>query len=202
MEQFEFFDGYSHAGSALFAHDWEFVRTLLRKAADLDLTRPREGRLLAGVSAGFARRYEINPLVARLIAITTVLVLTPLVYVLGVIHTVGSGSDAGTAWLTAVLVGTGTPILYLGILRALPPTAGNIWFRSAAGAVVDLATLDARPLRRLRAELQMIFQDPRSSLNPRLSVFDVVSEPLVVNGVTDRAVLRQQVGDLLGDKSW
>lgn len=83
------------------------------------------------------------------------------------------------------------------ILRALPPTAGNIWFRSAAGPVVDLATLDARQLRPLRAELQMIFQDPRSSLNPRLSVFDIVSEPLVVNGVTDRAVLRQQVGDLL-----
>ncbi len=83
------------------------------------------------------------------------------------------------------------------ILRAQPPTAGNIWFRSAAGTVVDLATLDARPLRLLRAELQMIFQDPRSSLNPRLSVFDVVSEPLVVNGVTDRTVLRQQVGDLL-----
>jgi sulfoxide reductase heme-binding subunit YedZ len=49
--------------------------------------------------------------------------LTPLVYVLGVIHTVGSGSDAGTAWLTAILVGTGTPILYLGILRALPAPA-------------------------------------------------------------------------------
>ena len=47
--------------------------------------------------------------------------LTPLVYVLGVIHTVGSGSDAGTAWMTAILVATGTPILYLGILRALPP---------------------------------------------------------------------------------
>ena len=46
--------------------------------------------------------------------------LTPLVYVLGVIHTVGSGSDAGTAWLTAILIATGTPILYLGILRALP----------------------------------------------------------------------------------
>ena len=45
------------------------------------ITRPREGRLLAGVSAGFARRYEINPLVARLIAVTTILVLTPLVYV-------------------------------------------------------------------------------------------------------------------------
>jgi phage shock protein PspC (stress-responsive transcriptional regulator) len=47
------------------------------------LTRPRDGRLLAGVSAGFARRYEINPLVARLIAFTTVLVLTPLGYVAG-----------------------------------------------------------------------------------------------------------------------
>jgi oligopeptide/dipeptide ABC transporter ATP-binding protein len=83
------------------------------------------------------------------------------------------------------------------ILRALAPTAGNIWFRSAAGTVVDLATLDARQLRPLRAELQMIFQDPRSSLNPRLSVFDVVSEPLVINGVTDREVLRHQVGELL-----
>ncbi len=46
---------------------------------------------------------------------------TVLVYVLGVIHTVGSGSDAGTAWMTAILIATGTPILYLGVLRALPP---------------------------------------------------------------------------------
>jgi sulfoxide reductase heme-binding subunit YedZ len=46
--------------------------------------------------------------------------LTPIVYVLGVIHTIGSGSDAGTVWLTLILLATGTPILYLGILRALP----------------------------------------------------------------------------------
>jgi sulfoxide reductase heme-binding subunit YedZ len=46
--------------------------------------------------------------------------ITPLVYVLGVIHTLGSGSDAGTAWMTALLIATGTPFLYLGILRALP----------------------------------------------------------------------------------
>jgi sulfoxide reductase heme-binding subunit YedZ len=49
--------------------------------------------------------------------------LTPLVYVLGVVHTIGSGSDAGTVWMTAILVATGTPILYLGILRALPATS-------------------------------------------------------------------------------
>jgi len=46
--------------------------------------------------------------------------LTPLVYVLGVVHTLGAGSDAGEPWLLAVLLLTGTPILYLGILRALP----------------------------------------------------------------------------------
>ena len=47
--------------------------------------------------------------------------LTPLVYVLGVTHALGSGSDAGEPWMIALLVATGTPILYLGILRALPP---------------------------------------------------------------------------------
>jgi len=46
--------------------------------------------------------------------------LTPLVYVLGVVHTLGAGSDAGEPWLLAVLLATGTPILYLAILRALP----------------------------------------------------------------------------------
>jgi phage shock protein PspC (stress-responsive transcriptional regulator) len=45
------------------------------------LSRPREGRVLAGVSAGFARRYDLNPLVTRLLSILGVLVLSPLVYV-------------------------------------------------------------------------------------------------------------------------
>jgi phage shock protein PspC (stress-responsive transcriptional regulator) len=49
--------------------------------AQKGLSRPREGRLLAGVCAAFARRYDINPLVARLLGILGVLVLTPLVYV-------------------------------------------------------------------------------------------------------------------------
>ncbi len=45
------------------------------------LTRPREGRLLAGVTAGFARRYGVNLLVARIAAIAGILVLTPLLYI-------------------------------------------------------------------------------------------------------------------------
>ena len=49
--------------------------------AQRGLSRPREGRVLAGVSAAFARRYKINPLVARLATIATVLVLSPVVYI-------------------------------------------------------------------------------------------------------------------------
>ena len=49
--------------------------------AQKGLSRPRDGRLLAGVFAGFARRYEINPLVARLLGILGLVVLSPLVYV-------------------------------------------------------------------------------------------------------------------------
>jgi phage shock protein C len=49
--------------------------------AQKGLSRPRQGRILAGVSASFARRYNVNPLVARLLTIATILVLTPLVYV-------------------------------------------------------------------------------------------------------------------------
>jgi phage shock protein C len=45
------------------------------------LSRPREGRLLAGVCASFARRYDVNLLVARVLGVVTILVLTPLVYV-------------------------------------------------------------------------------------------------------------------------
>jgi methionine sulfoxide reductase heme-binding subunit len=60
--------------------------------------------------------------------------LTPLVYVLGVTHALGSGSDAGTVWMTVLLIATGTPILYLGILRALPPARPAAASRSSVTA--------------------------------------------------------------------
>lgn len=83
------------------------------------------------------------------------------------------------------------------ILRALAPTQGEIWFRTAAGDVVDLAALEEGELRPLRCEIQMIFQDPYSSLNPRMTVFDIISEPLVINGIKQRAILEERVGTLL-----
>jgi phage shock protein C len=50
-------------------------------APETTLSRPREGRMLAGVAAGFARRYEIDPVVARLLTFAAIVVLSPLVYV-------------------------------------------------------------------------------------------------------------------------
>lgn len=83
------------------------------------------------------------------------------------------------------------------VLRAIDPTRGQVWFKAATGQALDLAALNRRQLRAIRAEIQMVFQDPYSSLNPRLSVFDIISEPLVINGIKDRAVLEQRVTALL-----
>ena len=68
------------------------------------------------------------------------------------------------------------------ILRALAPTSGSMHFSLAEGQSVDLAALPKRALRPLRRHMQMIFQDPYSSLNPRM-VGDIIAEPLKVNGV-------------------
>ncbi|HEX6974649.1 MAG TPA: oligopeptide/dipeptide ABC transporter ATP-binding protein [Vicinamibacterales bacterium] len=79
------------------------------------------------------------------------------------------------------------------ILRAIAPTAGEILL-SDGGKVIDVATMPKHELRMLRRQMQMIFQDPFSSLNPRMTLLDIVGEPLLVHGVgtpqerTDRVV--------------
>ena len=83
------------------------------------------------------------------------------------------------------------------ILRAYAPTGGEILFRTAAGPVVDLARLSRQDLRPIRPQIQMIFQDPYASLNPRMTIADIVGEPLLVNGLADRRVRTERVADLL-----
>jgi len=83
------------------------------------------------------------------------------------------------------------------VLRAVTPTAGQILFRTTEGAVLDVATLPKSQLRPLRRQMQMIFQDPFSSLNPRRTLLDIVAEPLVANGVGNRAERTERVAELL-----
>ncbi|MEE2885638.1 MAG: ABC transporter ATP-binding protein [Chloroflexota bacterium] len=83
------------------------------------------------------------------------------------------------------------------ILRAIEPTSGEIMFRTANGDEVNVATLPNRELRPLRREMQMVFQDPFSSLNSRMSLLDIVGEPLLVHGMTSRDERQDRVAELL-----
>lgn len=83
------------------------------------------------------------------------------------------------------------------ILRAIEPTEGQILFRTDEGTVVDMASLPEHRVRRLRSQMQMVFQDPFSSLNPRMTLLDIVGEPLLVNGMKDRQQRMDRVAELL-----
>jgi peptide/nickel transport system ATP-binding protein len=83
------------------------------------------------------------------------------------------------------------------VLRAVDPTAGQIHFRKKSGEVIDVATLPENRLRPLWREMQMVFQDPFSSLNPRKNLFDIIGEPLLVNGVNSRQKRMDRVAELL-----
>ena len=82
------------------------------------------------------------------------------------------------------------------ILRAYEPTAGQVFFR-ANGEAVDILKLPPKELKQLRRQMQIIFQDPFSSLNPRMTVMDIISEPLVVNGIAQGDELKSRVRQLL-----
>jgi peptide/nickel transport system ATP-binding protein len=88
--------------------------------------------------------------------------------------------------------GSGKSTTLTEILELVKPQAGSIEILGS-----DVATLDAAGRRGLRSELQVVFQDPVASLDPRLPVFDVIAEPLVANGF-DRKRCEDRVEDLLG----
>jgi len=82
------------------------------------------------------------------------------------------------------------------MLRLIEPTEGRVLF-NANGTPTDLCDLDKRSLRAARPHMQMIFQDPNSSLNPRMTVGDIVGEPFRVNKVARGSELEGRVGELL-----
>jgi len=83
------------------------------------------------------------------------------------------------------------------LLRAVDPTDGEILFQRGEGDFVDVASINGGELKALRHDMQMIFQDPYSSLNPRWTLLDIVGEPLVAFGVAKGRALEERVADLL-----
>ena len=87
--------------------------------------------------------------------------------------------------------GSGKSTTLSQILELAAPQAGSIEILGS-----DVAALDATGRRRLRTELQVVFQDPVASLDPRLPVFDIIAEPLITNGF-DRRRCEERVAELL-----
>src|SRR5581483_8094345 len=82
------------------------------------------------------------------------------------------------------------------ILRAIQPTHGQVIFTNR-GRSVDLASISDRELIPLRQEMQMIFQDPFSSLNPLMTVAEIVAEPLLIHRIGSRRERNERVAEML-----
>jgi peptide/nickel transport system ATP-binding protein len=83
------------------------------------------------------------------------------------------------------------------IIRLLEPTAGEVIFDDPQLGKVHIEQLDKRQLKQVRPNMQIIFQDPFSSLDPRMTVGRIVGEPLVINKVASGQALRDRVAELL-----
>lgn len=113
------------------------------------------------------------------------------------VHAVDDVSLAIESGETLGLVGesgSGKTSFGRAILRALEPTEGRVRYR-IDGEEVDLLTLPPRELRRFRRHIQMVFQDPYASLNPRMTVRDIIAEPLVAGGLAHGHDLERRVAE-------
>jgi peptide/nickel transport system ATP-binding protein len=91
--------------------------------------------------------------------------------------------------------GCGKTTLGRCVLRAIDPTAGEILLKLRDGRIVNTLQLSKQELRALRKEMQMVFQDPFSSLSPRMTVMEIIGEPLWAQGVNGKE-RRERVKEL------
>jgi len=78
------------------------------------------------------------------------------------------------------------------LLRLYEPTSGEVWFENQ-----NITSLGHKEMQALRREMQIIFQDPYASLNPRLNILSIVSEPLKIHGIGSKKEQKERVADLL-----
>ncbi len=93
--------------------------------------------------------------------------------------------------------GSGKTTMGRSIMRLIDPTAGEILYRGSDGDITDLATAKGAMLAAARRELRMVFQDPFGSLNPRMTVSQIIGEPLLVNGIAKGRALDERVCHLM-----
>jgi len=93
--------------------------------------------------------------------------------------------------------GSGKTTLGRLILRTVEPTTGSVIYRGKGGEEVDVTKLGKKELRGFHREVRLVFQDPFASLNPRMTVKEVIGDPLIVNGLAKGKALEQRVAELM-----
>ena len=94
--------------------------------------------------------------------------------------------------------GCGKTTLGRCIARAYQATSGEVWYRTMEGKEVDFLTVEKEEMKKIRKEIQMVFQDPYSSLDPRMTVLDIIKEPLKANykGIMSDKEMNAKVMDI------
>ena len=90
--------------------------------------------------------------------------------------------------------GSGKSTIGRSLLRLVPPTSGTIAFDG-----IDVTALGKRQMKNLRRRMQIIFQDPFASLNPRMTVYDTLAEPLLLHGIENRTSVGAAILKLMDD---
>ncbi|MBE1609344.1 ABC transporter ATP-binding protein [Actinopolymorpha pittospori] len=93
--------------------------------------------------------------------------------------------------------GCGKTTLGRCIVRSIQPTEGHLYYREEDGGVVDLAPMTNRELRPYQQKIRVIFQDPFSSLNPRMTILQIVGDPLRASGIARGSELEDRVATIL-----
>lgn len=119
---------------------------------------------------------------------------------MGVIRAVDGVNFAIRAGETLGLVGEsgcGKTTVGRCLARVLKPTSGHIYYRTTDGRTVDLASMRKRELAPFRREIRVVFQDPFSSLNPRMTLLQLVGEPLKTNELASGSEIQDRVAEML-----
>ncbi len=93
--------------------------------------------------------------------------------------------------------GSGKTTLGRLILRTVEPSGGQVLYRDRMGAEIDVTRLDRQGLKRFHRDVRLVFQDPFASLNPRMTVKDIIGDPLRINGLATGPALQARVAELM-----